>query len=73
MFGVALGSLFASFRANSFRKGLLGGSRFWLSVFIARMVWRQIAKVTKRGEPPVKFSEKLAVGESVLIQHLESD
>lgn len=58
-------------RVNSFRKGLLGGSRLWLAVFAARMVLRWLARVTKRSEMTVKFSEKLAPGESLEIRHLD--
>lgn len=57
-------------RMNSIRKGLLGGSRFWLAVFAAGYVGRWTGKVTKRGEMPVVFSEKLAEGESFEIRHI---
>ena len=60
-------------RMNSIRKGLLGGSRFWLAVFAAGYVGRWTGKVTKRGEPPVVFSEKLKPGESYEIRHIEPD
>lgn len=67
----ASASLFESVRVNSFRKGLLGGSRVWLTIFIARMVFRWLAKVSKRTEMPVKFSEQLAPGESLIIRHVD--
>ncbi len=67
----ALTSLFETVRVNSFRKGLLGGSRVWLAVFVARFVFRWLAKVFKRTEIPVKFSERLALGESLVIRHVE--
>ncbi len=57
-------------RMNSIRKGLLGGSRFWLAVFAAGYVGRWSGKVTKRGEIPIAFSEKLADGESFEIRHI---
>ena len=66
-----LTSLFETLRANSFRKGLLGGSRVWLTVFIARFVLRWLARVSKRTEMPVKFSERLAPGESLVIRHVD--
>ena len=69
----ALTSLFETVRVNSFRKGLLGGSRVWLAVFIARFVLRWLAKVTKRTEMPVKNSERLALGESLVNRHVEPD
>ena len=46
-------------RMNSIRKGLLGGSRFWLAIFGLGYVARWSGKVTKRGEMPVRFSEEL--------------
>ncbi len=59
-------------RMNGIRKGLLGGSRFWFAVFLAGLVLRWSDKVTKRGEMPVKFSERLAPGEQMIIRHIES-
>lgn len=69
----ALTSLVETVRANSLRKGLLGGSRVWLTVFIVRFVLRWLAKVTKRTEMPVKYSERLALGETLDIRHVEPD
>ncbi len=60
-------------RMNSIRKGLLGGSRFWLAVFVASRMGKFAGKVTKRGEPPVVFSEKLRVGEAYEIRHIGPD
>lgn len=56
-------------RVNSVRKGLLGGSRFWLAVFGLSYVARWSGKVTKRGEMPVRFSETLQPGEELVIRH----
>lgn len=56
-------------RMNSVRKGLLGGSRFWLVVFGLGYVARWSGKVTKRGEMPVRFSERLEPGETLVIRH----
>lgn len=56
-------------RRNSIRKGLLGGSRFWLTIFGLRYVARWSGKVTKRGEMPIQFSEELAQGEQLVIRH----
>ena len=64
-------SLLETVRANSFRKGLLGGARLWLAVFIARFALRWLARVTKRAEMPVEYSERLAVGESLVIRHVD--
>lgn len=57
-------------RMNSIRKGLLGGSRFWLAVFAAGYVGRWSKKVAKRGEMPVEFSEKLQPGQAYEIRHI---
>jgi hypothetical protein len=59
-------------RYNSVRKGLMGGSRFWLAVFIGGYVARWSGKVTKRGEKPIRFSESLKPGESFVIRHVGS-
>ena len=59
-------------RMNSIRKGLLGGSRFWLAVFAAGFVARWSGKVTKRGEMPVRYSERLEPGESIVITHIDT-
>ncbi len=58
-------------RHNSVRKGLLGGSRFWLGVFVVRRLALWSGKVTKRGEKPIRFSEALKPGESLLIRHID--
>ena len=58
-------------RFNSIRRGLLGGSKFWLGVLAAGYVRRSAQKVTKRGEVPVVFSEKLKPGESYEIRHID--
>ncbi len=59
-------------RFNSVRKGLLGGSRFWLAVFVGGYVARWSSKVTKRGAMPIRFSESLEPGESFVIRHVGS-
>lgn len=58
-------------RMNSIRKGLLGGSRFWLSIFALGYVARWSGKVTKRGEMPIRFSEALGPGEELVIRHTD--
>jgi len=57
---------------NATRKGLLGGSRPWLVVFGLIRLARWSGKVTKRGEAPITFSEKLKVGESYEIVHMSA-
>jgi hypothetical protein len=59
-------------RHNSVRKGLMGGNRFWLAIFVARFLTRWSRKVTKRGEKPIRFSESLKPGESFVIRHVGS-
>jgi len=59
-------------RMNGIRKGLLGGSRFWLAIFGLGYVARWSGKVTKRGEMPVKFSEALQPGEEIVIRHTDA-
>ena len=59
-------------RYNSVHKGLMGGSRFWLAIFVAGYLVRWSSKVTKRGEKPIKFSESLKPGESFVIRHIGS-
>lgn len=59
-------------RYNSLHKGLLGGSRFWLGMFVAGYLARWSGKVTKRGEMPILFSDSLKPGESYVIRHVGS-
>ena len=56
-------------RLNAFRRGLLGGSKPWLVIFVLSMLRRQMGKVTKRGEMPLRLSEALKPGESMIITH----
>jgi hypothetical protein len=57
-------------RLNAFRRGVLGGSRPWLVIFVLGLLGRQVGKVTKRGEMPLVLSERLKPGEALLITHL---
>jgi len=58
-------------RINSVRKGLLGGSGFWMTVFGARFLNKKFQAVSKRGEKPIRFSESLAVDETITIRHVD--
>jgi len=58
-------------RIHSIRKGLFGGSTFWLVVFGARLIGSRTKAFTKRGEMPIRFSQKLAVGERLDVAHLD--
>ena len=57
-------------RYNSVRRGLFGGNRFWLTMFGLGQLARWSGKVTKRGDMPVRFTEKLAPGEAYEIRHV---
>jgi len=60
-----------SVRHNSVRRGLLGGDRFWLSVFVLRRLAKASGKVTKRGEMPIRFTEKLKPGQGYVVSHFD--
>lgn len=57
-------------RMNALRRGVFGGSKPWLVIFVLSMLRRQMGKVTKRGEMPLVLSERLKPGESMVITHL---
>ena len=57
-------------RFNAVRRGLLGGSRLWTTVFFAGHVGRWVNKVAKRGEMPVITSDKIEPGEGLIIRHI---
>lgn len=57
-------------RTASIRKGLLGGSRFWLGIFASRMLMRALAKVAKKSDMSLDYSQKLPPGKSLLIKHI---
>jgi hypothetical protein len=57
-------------RLNAIRRGLFGGSKPWLAVFVLGVIGRQVGKVTKRGEMPLVLSERLKPGEGLVITHL---
>ena len=65
-------SLKRTFRSNATRKGLLGGDRFWLVMFVFLQIAKCSGKITKRGEAPVTFSETLRPGESFVIRHIDA-
>jgi hypothetical protein len=58
------------FRYNAIRKGLFARERPWLFVLGVGLLARQANKVLKRGVMPVRFSEKLEPGTSLVITHL---
>jgi hypothetical protein len=51
---------------NGFRKGLLGGNRFWLVLGGAGLLVKVLRKLGG-SEPQVVYSEELPVGTAVLI------
>ncbi|GEM_PF-1033611 len=71
MAGRSFGSAYLrrTVRINSVRKGILGGSRFWFAVYVLRFLGRWSHKVTKRGEMPVVFSQRLQPGETLELRH----
>lgn len=50
-------------------KGLLGGSRFWLGVWVAAAGGRALRKFARK-EPEVVYREDLPPGQSLVITHL---
>lgn len=58
-------------RVNSIRKGLLGGSKFWMAVLLTRFIGTKMQRVTKRGEKPLRYSEPLRPGEQIVISHID--
>lgn len=70
--GFGLSALRYTFRANGIRKGLLGGSRFWLAMFALGQLGRLTGRVSKRGTMPILFSEELRPGEQLVIRHLDT-
>lgn len=57
-------------RYNALRKGLLGRQGPWFFVFVVSFLLRRANKVLKRGEMPIRFSEKLEPGASYVISHI---
>jgi hypothetical protein len=50
------------------RRGLLGGERLWLVVGAGALLLRMARKAFKK-EPELVFSERLGVGERLIITH----
>lgn len=50
-------------------RGLLGGSRVWLTLGAAAVAVRALARLATK-EPEVVFSEELPPGQSLVITHL---
>jgi hypothetical protein len=69
--GFGLSTLRYTFRANSIRRGLLGGSRFWLAMFALGRLARLSGRISKRGTMPIRYSEELRPGERLVIEHLD--
>jgi hypothetical protein len=65
-----MGYLRRYIRINALRRGVFGGSKPWLAVFVLGIIGRQVGKVTKRGEMPIVLSERLKPGEGLVITHL---
>lgn len=56
-------------RMSALRKGIFGGSRPWLVVFLMLRMGGLIGKITKRGEMPLALSEPLKRGQTMIIEH----
>lgn len=57
-------------RYNALRKGLLGRQGPWFVIFVLSVLGRRANAVLKRGEMPLRFSEKLEPGVSYVISHV---
>ncbi len=55
---------------NALRKGLIGGSPMWRTIWVLGIVRRFWSKVSKKGEAPIEFSESLAEGEAWTLVHI---
>lgn len=64
-------SVTRALRRHSIRRGLLGGNRFWLVVFVLLRLAKWSGDVTKRGPMPIRFHEALKPGEGYVITHLD--
>lgn len=53
---------------NGIRRGLLGGERRWLVLGASALALQTVIKVVRK-RPKVVFSEKLGVGESLVLEH----
>ncbi len=53
---------------NGLRRGLLGGSRPWLVVGAGAFALRLVVRALRKS-PELVFSEKLRVGEQLVISH----
>ncbi|MGI9605908.1 MAG: hypothetical protein ACR2P0_07185 [Acidimicrobiales bacterium] len=60
-------------RMNALRKGLIGGSPVWRIVWGFLTVRKFWSKVSKRGEPPVVFTESIGEGDSWAVVHVPED
>ncbi len=59
-------------RMLALRKGIFGGSRPWLIVFVLLRTGNFIGKITKRGEMPLALSEPLKRGQTMVIEHTKA-
>jgi hypothetical protein len=53
---------------NGLRRGLLGGEPLWLAIGGGALAVQVVLRVMRR-QPRVVFSEKLEIGESLVIEH----
>lgn len=64
--------MFASLRRRAAMKGLLGGSRPWLALWVTLFGMRLLRRLT-RDKPEVVFSEKLEAGQSLVISAVDRE
>lgn len=54
------------------RRGLLGSSRLWMAVFVARGAVRLARRAVGPREPVTALSERIEPGDGVEIRHLKA-
>ncbi|NNC79956.1 MAG: hypothetical protein HKN94_07355 [Acidimicrobiales bacterium] len=57
-------------KMNALRKGLIGGSPVWRTVWVLSAVRKFWSKVSKKGEAPVVFEEDLDEGTAWTLVHV---
>ncbi len=55
------------------RRGLLGGHRGWQAVLVLAAFWRLGRRLLRPGPGPVVHSQRLTVGQGLLIRHLPAE
>lgn len=58
------------FRRKAVRRGLIGGSLMWRTIWVLMTLRRGWSRVSKSGQAPIKFSEPLREGEAWEVVHI---